>query len=106
MRIPDTLILQPRRHDYDIMVTLLHGVIVASTNPLVNTYIHVMSKGWSISFPHLKCRMIAPAFGSRSVSKNVVKLHSLNTLLAEFKGGGNLVPPQSPQKRGRVGRFA
>jgi hypothetical protein len=81
--VPDPIVVQPRRHDEVAIITLLHGVIVASTNPLVNTYIHVMSKGWSIAFPHLKCRMTAPAFGGRSVSKNIMKLHSLNTLLAK-----------------------
>jgi hypothetical protein len=83
MRNPNPVVAHPRRYNKIAIVTLLHGVIVASTNPLVNTYIHVLSKGWSISFPHLKCRMTAPAFGGRSVSKDVVKLHSFNTLLAK-----------------------
>jgi hypothetical protein len=106
MAVPDPVVIQPRRHDEVAIITLFHGVLVTPTNPLVNTYIHVMSKGWSIAFPHLKCRMTAPALGCRAVGKDVMELHSLDTLLAEFKGGGNLVPPQIPQKRRRVGRFA
>jgi hypothetical protein len=106
MAVPDPVVIQPRRHDEVAIITLFHGVLVTPTNPLVNTHIHILCKGWSIPFPHLKCGMATPTFSGCSIGKNIVKLHGFNTLLAEFKGGGNLVPPQIPQKRRRVGRFA
>jgi hypothetical protein len=83
MRNPNPVVAHPRRHDKVAIVTLFHGVLVTPTNPLVNTYIHVMSKGRSIAFPHLECGMTAPALGCRAVSEDIVELHSLNTLFAE-----------------------
>ena len=83
----DTLVTDPRGHHNVLReVIKLHGVVVATGNPLLDAHIVVELERIHVAVPHVACRVICPTLGGQAASElvsAVYKLHRLDTLLTK-----------------------
>ena len=83
----NTLVTNPRGH-HNILreVVKLHGVVVATGDPLLDAHVMVELEGIHIAVPHVAGGVIRPTLDGHAASElvsAVYKLHRLNTLLAK-----------------------
>ena len=84
----DSIVANPVGHLNIIRkIIVLHGVVVATLNPLLNADIVVELESGQVTTPHSASRVISPAnlgigVGSKLVGA-VDQLHGFNTLLAK-----------------------
>ncbi len=83
----NTLVTDPRWH-YNALweVVKLHGVVVATRNPLLDAHVVVELERIHVAVPHVAGRVVCPTLDGQAASElvsAVYKLHRLNTLLAK-----------------------
>lgn len=83
----DALVTNPRGH-HNVLgeIVKLHGVVVATGDPLLDAHVMVELEGIHVAVPHVASRVICPTFDGQAASElvsAVYKLHRLNTLLAK-----------------------
>lgn len=83
----DTLVTDPGRH-HNILweVVELHGVVVTTGDPLLDTHVVVELEGIHVAVPHVTSRVICPTLDGKTASElvsGVYKLHCLDALLAK-----------------------
>jgi len=83
----NTLVTNPRWHHNVLReVVKLHGVVVATRNPLLDAHVVVELEGIHVSVPHVTSRVICPTLDGKTASElvsGVYKLHCLDALLAK-----------------------
>ena len=83
----NTLVTDPRWHHNVLReVVKLHGVVVATRNPLLDAHVVVELEGIHVAVPHVASRVICPTLDGQAASKlvsAVYKLHSFDALLAK-----------------------
>ena len=83
----DTLVTDPGGHHNVLRkVVKLHGVVVATGDPLLDAHVVVELEGIHVAVPHVASRVVCPTLDGQSASElvsAVYKLHRLNTLLAK-----------------------
>ncbi len=84
----DSIVANPVGHLNIIRkIIILHGVVVATLDPLLNADIVVEFEGRQITTPHGTCRVISPTNLSTGVSSEFIsavnQLHGLHTLFTK-----------------------
>ena len=83
----DTLVTDPRRHHNVLREFVkLHGVVVATRNPILDAHVVVELEGIHVAVPHVAGRVVCPTLDGQAASElvsAVYKLHRLDTLLAK-----------------------
>jgi hypothetical protein len=84
----DSIVTDPGRHENVVRnIIELHGVLVATVNPLLDTDIVVELESRKVAIPHGASRMVHPTDLGIGVLKKLVgavnQLHSLYTLLTK-----------------------
>ncbi len=83
----DTLVTDPRGHHNVLRkVVKLHGVVVATGDPLLDAHVVVELEGIHVAIPHVAGRVVCPTLDGKAASElvsAVYKLHCLDTLLAK-----------------------
>ena len=83
----DTLVTDPRGHHNVLRkVVKLHGVVVATGDPLLDAHVVVELEGIHVAIPHVAGRVVCPTFDGKAASKlvsAVYKLHRFDALLAK-----------------------
>jgi len=83
----ETLVTNPWGHHNALReVVKLHGVVVATGDPLLDAHVVVELKGIHVAIPHVAGRVICPTLDGHAASElvsAVYKLHCLDPLLAK-----------------------
>ena len=84
----DSIVANPVGHLNIIRkIIVLHSVVVAPIDPLLNADIMIKLEGWQVTAPHSASRVIRPTNLGTGVGSKLVgavnQLHGFNTLLAK-----------------------